>query len=55
VPAAHDAAELAEAVTAALARRDVVGQAEMVEALGVRAGATAAVCDLIDELMRNRQ
>jgi hypothetical protein len=46
VPSARDRDEL----PAAVAARELAGQTEMVEALGVRRGATAAVCELIDGL-----
>jgi hypothetical protein len=52
VPVARNAKELADALGAALARRDVLGQAELLEALGARKGATVAVCELIAELAR---
>jgi hypothetical protein len=52
VPTGHDRDGLAEAIRAALDGREVAGQAEMIEALGVRPGATAAVCDLIEEQVR---
>jgi hypothetical protein len=50
VPVARGPEELAEALAAAVARPDVIGLAEMLEALGVRRGATAAVTELGAEL-----
>lgn len=50
VPVARDAEELADALAAAIDRPDVTGQAEMLEALGARHGAIAAVCDLVADL-----
>lgn len=50
VPVARDAEELADALRAAVDRREVAGQVEMLEALGARQGATAAVSDLVAEL-----
>ena len=55
VPTAADADELAEAVRRVLADPEVAGQAELREALGVRPGAVAAVCELLEELVAGRQ
>jgi hypothetical protein len=54
VPVARDAEQLADALAAAVDRPDVEGQAEMLEALGARHGATAVVCDLVAELAAGR-
>ena len=55
VPTAGDADELAEAVRRVLADPEVSGRSELREALGVRPGAVAAVCELLEELVAGRQ
>ena len=51
VPVARDAEQLADALAAAVARPDVTGQAEMLDALGARPNATGAVCDIVEQLV----
>jgi hypothetical protein len=55
VPVARGAAELADELAAAVERQEVTGQAELLEALGVRRGATAAVTELVAELAAGRR
>ena len=50
VPVAHDAEERAGALAPAVEAREVAGQAELLDALGARDGATTRVCELLAEL-----
>jgi hypothetical protein len=54
VPTAHDADDLAQAVSLVLAEPELSGQAPLIEALGVRPGSVSAICDLLDELVTGR-